>query len=69
MRGYERETTYAERATWGECPVCNAKHGVPCDGNIGIALGRNVNGEPAPEGAHLGRLQRAPLRVRVEAAP
>lgn len=67
MSGYEREATYAERATWGDCPACKAKHGEWCNQNVGIPLGTNINGEPPKEGAHLGRLQRAPLRVRVEA--
>lgn len=63
-----RETTYEERATWGTCPVCAAEHGMRCDSNVGIALGRNVNGDAPTEGAHLGRLQRAPMRVRLVAA-
>jgi hypothetical protein len=62
-----RELTYQERATWGECPVCHAKHGEWCNGAYGIALGRNVNGELPEQGAHLGRLQRAPKRVRMVA--
>ena len=60
-----RELTYDERATWGECPVCHAKQGEWCDGAYGIALGRTANGELPEHGVHLGRLQRAPKRVRM----
>lgn len=59
-----RELTSAERMKYGDCPVCHAKHGQPCDANIGIPLGMSVNGQPPLDGAHLGRLQRAPVRVR-----
>ena len=61
------ELTYQERATWGECPVCHAKPGEWCDGTQGIALGLNTHGDPPEHGAHLGRLQRAPKRVRMVA--
>lgn len=60
-----RATTYVERATWGNCPVCKAEHGVRCDPNIGIALGRNVNGMLPEDGAHLARLQGAPMYIRL----
>jgi hypothetical protein len=60
----ERELTYDERATYGECPVCHAADGQPCDSGIGLHLGVTVSGLPPKEGAHLGRLQRAPFRVR-----
>ena len=60
-----RELTYEERATWGECPVCHAKQGEWCSGAYGIALGRTVYGVLPEQGAHLGRLQRAPMRVRM----
>ena len=63
FNGTERimhETTYEQRATWGECPVCHAQHGEPCDGNIGFALGTTASGERPIDGAHLGRLQNAP---------
>ena len=63
-----RESTYEERATWGECPACHAKHGEPCNPDVGIPLGVNINGMPPREGAHLGRLQRAPMRVQLVAA-
>lgn len=59
-----RELTYEQRATWGECPVCHALHGQPCDSSVGIPLGFTVSGTRPTEGAHLGRLQRAPMRVR-----
>lgn len=60
-----RELTYEDRATWGTCPVCAAHHGEYCNSSVGIPLGRNIHGEPAKEGAHLGRLQQAPLKVRL----
>lgn len=60
-----RELTFDERAVWGTCPVCKAGPGTRCDWSVGIlaALYMHQN----PRGAHLGRLQAAPLRVRVEA--
>lgn len=63
-----RDATYEERSTWGECPVCKAPHGQRCDPNVGFSLGVNINGERPSEGAHLGRLQRAPARVQLVAA-
>jgi hypothetical protein len=60
-----QDLTYAERSTWGVCPVCDAIHGEPCDGRIGVPLGVNVNGQRPTEGAHLGRLQNAPVRKRI----
>lgn len=61
----ERELTFDERAVWGECPVCHAKDGEKCDSAIGLTLGVNVNGVRPTEGAHLARIQDAPLRVRL----
>lgn len=61
----ERELSFEERATWGECPACHAKDGQPCDPSVGIAVGQNIYGQPPQEGAHLGRLQAAPFRVRL----
>lgn len=52
-----REVSFNERARWGECPVCGAKDGEACDSNHpydGARLGRT----------HLGRLQRAPFKVK-----
>jgi hypothetical protein len=63
-----RELRPEERMVWGECPVCKAKHGEPCNSDVGFALGMNVNGKRPSEGAHLGRLQYAPRRVREVAA-
>lgn len=60
----KRELSFQERATWGECPVCKAEDGEPCHPEIGFALGLNVDGSPPAYGAHLGRLQRAPLQVK-----
>ena len=62
-----KELSYDERATWGECQVCNAKHGEWCNGLIGIPLGRNINGDLPERGAHLARLQRAPFKVKIVA--
>ena len=64
-----RETTYEERATWGECPICKAKHGEWCHADVGFQFGVKVNGErmKTGEGAHLSRLQKAPMRVKLVA--
>jgi len=64
----ERELSFDERSKWGDCPVCGVKDGEPCHSEVGFALGVNVNGKRPTEGAHLGRLQRAPFRVREVAA-
>lgn len=45
-----RDTTVNERMTWGNCPVCRAKHGEACNPDIGVPLGRDVNGMPPTEG-------------------
>lgn len=63
-----REATFEERATWGECPACHAKHGEWCNPDVGFPLGMNIHGKCAENGVHLGRLQRAPSRVRLVAA-
>ena len=60
-----RDLSFNERATWGECPVCHAPHGRNCDPSVGIPLGLNARGEPAHGGAHLGRLNNAPFRVKL----
>jgi hypothetical protein len=65
MTDLVRDTTQHERLTWGKCPVCSAEHGEPCDSNVGIPLGRNVNGHAPTTGAHLGRLHAAPMQVRI----
>ena len=62
-----RESTQEERMTWGTCPVCDAKHGEPCRPEMGFPLGLNILGERPSEGAHMGRLQAAPRRVRLVA--
>lgn len=59
-----RELTYEQRATWGKCPVCLAPHGERCNGVGSPQLGHSVNGGPIHQGVHLGRIQRAPIRVR-----
>lgn len=61
----ERDLTYDERATWGQCPVCQAKHGEWCDGTRGMfAALSTLGGRIVDNGVHLGRLQQAPRRVR-----
>lgn len=64
-----RELTYEERATWGTCKVCGAGPGEWCHASVGIQLGQRLDGRPMAtgEGAHLGRLQDAPLRVKLVA--
>lgn len=64
-----KELTQEERFTWGECPVCSVKHGERCNGDVGIALGRNIHGEIPEGGVHLGRLERAPFRVELRPLP
>ena len=61
--------TYDERAAWGTCPVCRAEHGERCSSAFGIPLGQSAAGGPPENGVHLGRLQAAPWRVRIEALP
>lgn len=60
----ERELSFEERATWGECPACHAKDGEKCNPGVGIPVGENSG----PLIAHLGRLAAAPRRVRLEPA-
>jgi hypothetical protein len=60
--------TQQERARWGTCPACRAKHDEPCDPNIRFALGRNAYGH-APvracsQGASMTGVSRAALRHR-----
>lgn len=56
-----RELTNEERFTWGECPVCGAEDGEKCNPNEGIGPAHHPSGQP---GAHLGRIQRAPKRIK-----
>ena len=62
-----RELTYEERATWGECPVCHAKPGEWCKDNVPLStpVENGVRPELYQFSVHLGRLQRAPKRVRM----
>ena len=59
-----REATWKERATWGECPICGAQPGQFCDPHAGFLP---CGYDPPKDGAHLGRIQNAPLRVRLVA--
>jgi hypothetical protein len=63
----ERELTRDERFQWGCCPVCGVPDGEPCRADVGLQLGARVDGRRMQdgEGAHLGRLERAPFRVRL----
>ena len=62
----ERDLTPEERLVWGDCPVCPAKDGEPCHADVGFQVGVRVDGRRMKDGqgAHLGRLQKAPLRVK-----
>ena len=64
MDSIVKELTYEEQATWGECPVCHSKHGEWCDGAKGIVFGLTAGGNLPASGVHLGRLQRAPFKVK-----
>ncbi len=60
-----KELSQEERFTWGKCPVCQAEHGKKCHPEVGICLGRNVNGDLPDSGAHLARLNNAPFKVKL----
>ena len=62
-----RETTWAERATWGICPACHAAEGEWCHSEIGYQVGMRVDGQrmKTGEGAHLARLRAAPTHVKL----
>ncbi len=61
----KREATFETRARWGECPVCGAGHGDWCNAEVGIHIGRKADGSclKTGEGAHMARLQNAPMEV------
>jgi hypothetical protein len=63
----ERELTVAERMVWGVCPICKAADEEPCRADVGLQLGVRADGSRMRDGdgAHLGRLQAAPFRVRL----
>ncbi len=55
-----RELTYKERAYWGTCPICGAKHGERC---------KEINSLPGIDlatGAHVARLVNAPHTAATE---
>lgn len=64
--GPVRETTYDERLTWGTCPTCQAQHGQFCHAEVGLQLGRRVDGRPMEtgDGVHLSRIKLAPMKVQ-----
>lgn len=65
-----RETTMDERLKWGVCPVCGAKPGEYCRADVGLQLGVKADGTRMKdgEGAHVARLQRSPLKVKLVSA-
>jgi hypothetical protein len=65
-----RELTFDERATWGNCLVCGAEHGEWCHAEIGVQLGSTIGGGrlKTGQGAHMGRIQAAPHKVKLQAA-
>lgn len=64
MKERERWLTFEERCKWGDCPVCGAKDGEPCHSEVGFALGVTVSGQRPTDGAHLGRINNAPRRIK-----
>jgi len=63
----ERDLTFDEMATWGECPVCKAADGEWCCSEIGLQVGVKADGSTMKtgEGAHMARLKNAPLKVKL----
>lgn len=61
------DLTYEQRATWGECPTCQAQHGEWCHSEVGIQLGHRVDGGriETRAGVHLSRLRLAPMKARL----
>lgn len=57
--------------TWGECPVCHAKHGEACRAEVGVHFGVKADGSAMQtgEGAHMVRLSNAPRRVQLVGLP
>lgn len=51
-----RDLSLEERATWGTCTTCSARHGQRCRAAPGST----------EVGVHIGRLRKAPVRVRME---
>lgn len=62
-----RDLTTDERMTWGTCPVCAAGPGQWCHAEVGLHVGRKVDGSSMAtgEGVHLARLRQSPTRVRM----
>ena len=60
-----RELSYDERIRWGECPVCHASHGEYCHPDVGIQMGRHIDGSRIRlgEGVHMRRINAAPTKV------
>lgn len=56
------ELTYEDRATWGTCTVCGAKHGEWCNADVGVRLSKTLR---TGEGVHLVRLHDAPKHYRI----
>lgn len=64
MNAPVRVVSIDEKFTWGKCPVCEAKHGQPCDPSK-VSFGQKIDGSRlgVGEGAHAERLKRAPNAV------
>lgn len=64
-----RLLTFAERATWGACPICAAASGEPCrvepqaspDASHGRVHSHSTAHVETPGAAHYARLVSAPL--------
>ena len=59
-----RDLSFAERATWGTCPVCLAVDGVPCRDIIVKPL-MTIHEIEGDGWAHMQREGAAPQRVRL----
>lgn len=55
MREIVRSLSLEERATWGECLSCGARHGERCRKSM----------QSTEMGVHIGRIRGSPIRVRV----
>lgn len=54
------DLTYDQRAVWGTCSVCHARHGERCRPDETLAT---------HQWTHSDRIEQAPARVRIEALP
>jgi hypothetical protein len=63
MTIYIKHLTYEERATWANCPICEALHGELCAVLADDEAGYR-DSELGP-GVHIGRLVNAPTTAAV----